>query len=61
MYINVGAEYMKVSCIWLQIQELDKLQRQLESTTDEKKKKPLQEQMRLTKAKKELANSKAVR
>ena len=49
------------SKLMFQIQEVERLQRQLQTTTDGKIRKQLQDDIYLTEAKKELANSKAVR
>ena len=50
-----------ISCGYSTSQELEKLQRQLQGTTDETTKKQLQQEISITQAKREVTESKAVR
>ena len=50
-----------ISCRYSTLQELEKLQHQLQGTTDENRKKQLQQEISITQAKREVADSKAVR
>ena len=50
-----------ISCGYKNLQEVKKLQHQLQGTTDEKRKKHLQEEIAITQAKSEVAESKRVR
>ena len=50
-----------ISCGYNTLQEVEKLQHQLQETTDENIKKLLQEELSITQAKREVAESKQVR
>ena len=50
-----------ISCGYNTLQEVKKLQHQLQGTTDEDAKKHLQEELSITQAKREIAESKRVR
>ena len=50
-----------ISCGYSTPQELEKLQRQLQGTTDENTKKQLQQEISITQAKRKVAYSKTVR
>ena len=50
-----------ISCGYNTPQELKKLQRQLQETTDENTKKQLQQEISITQAKREVADAKRVR
>ena len=50
-----------ISCGYKNLQEVKKLQHQLQGTTDESAKKHLQEEISITQAKSEVAESKRVR
>ena len=50
-----------ISCGYDTLQEMEKLQHQLQGTTDENVKRHLQEKLSITQAKREIAESKRVR
>ena len=50
-----------ISCGYNTLQEMEKLQHQLQGTTDENAKQHLQEELSITQAKREVAHSKYVR